>query len=269
MALNISPKAKEALNQCDLAKSLTGATPDAGTRCYLFVQDEAGRLNKKCDKCPYYAELTAQLEGVSSRETEYCAVVEAKGMLGESHVPALKSALEGFASKGKAILLLDCSSLFSMPMAGLGHVLRAYKAAKATGKEFYLVNVQPGFNAMLEETRVSRVFSRLSSVEEGDGLHKRREEEKKTGEARAKEEKKQKLIVEAQTVRCWEFFKGHNPKNATGCVECHYKVTGGKRPCWIIVGDIDGVTFESIDEGCTSCAYFLKYNPEGNLEIQW
>lgn len=268
MADTLSQKAAEFLSGCDLARGVTGSAPEPGTPCYLFAQDEAGRLNKKCEKCPYFEEMSKR-EGVSTREVPTGFVVEPKGILTEAHLPALKAALDLFPSKNKPQLLLDCSSLLSLPSQGLGMVLRAFKAARDRKQDFFLIGVRPAFRAALEETRLIKVMPQLDSVEEAEALLKKREEEIRTGEARAREEKKQKLIAEAKKARCWEFFNGNNPKNATPCEECHYKIRGPKQPCWIIRGDIDGVAFEYIDEVCTSCAYFMKFNPEGNLEIIW
>jgi len=264
----LSAPAKEAFEQCELAKSVTGATPETGTRCWLFVQDEQGRLNKKCEKCVYRNALIGE-EGVVVRESGQSYIVTLMGALSDAHVASLKSALDQYFTKDKALLLLDCSTLKSVPERALGLIIRTYKTVKEKGRDLFLMNVQPGFRYLLEETRLIRILTLCASIEEAETHLKRREEALRTGEAKAKEEKKQKLIVQAQSVRCWDYFKGRHPKNATTCLECHYKISGAKRPCWIIMGNIDGVTFEYIDEACTSCPFFLEFNPEGNLEIRW
>jgi anti-anti-sigma factor len=283
MAESISSNAKSAFESCELAKSLTGALPEPGTQCWLFVQDDAGRLNKKCGKCPYYLEFQ-EAETVRVEYAEGEAVVFLKGLFTEKRVSELKAVLEGVMAKAVNTVCLDCSSLGQLPHTGLGVMLQCFKALKAKNRHFFIINPQAPFKAELESTKLIKIFPMAATVEaarqvvrkheaemrkreeERRAKEAREREEARAKEARAREEKKKQRMEEAKTMRCWIFFKGQNPKNATPCSACHYKASGSDRHCWMVVGEIDGVTFEYIEEECMSCAYYIKFNPKSHVE---
>ena len=283
MAEILSSNAKSAFESCELAKSLTGALPEPGTQCWLFVQDDAGRLNKKCEKCSYYLEFQ-RAETIRVEHAKDEAVVFLKGLFTENRVAELKTALDGVLAKGVKTVCLDCSSLGQLPNTGLGVVLQCFKSVKAKDGHFFIINPQAPFKAELESTKLIKIFPMAATLEAArqvvqkhEAEMRKREEERRAKEAREKEEslakeartreeKKKQRIEAAKSTRCWVFFKGQNPKNATPCKVCHYKVSGSDRPCWLVVGSIDSVTFEYIEEECMSCAYYIKFNSESHVE---
>jgi len=101
----------------------------------------------------------------------------------------------------------------------------------------------------------------------------KKEAEVASGEAAAKEQKRLKQLEEAKkkleavkASRCWEFFKGQNPRNVTACSECHYKAMGGNdHPCWIVVGEVEGITFEYVNEDCFECEFYEKHHPDDDV----
>jgi hypothetical protein len=153
-----------------------------------------------------------------------------------------------------------------MSMPALGIMLHSFKMLKEKSGEIFLLNPTDSFTALLRSTMLIKILPFARSAEEAEARIKRKEEEIKTGEARRKEEETQKRKKEAETLRCWDFWKGHHPNNATPCEICHYKVSGSRSPCWNVVGEIEGLTFEYINEECLDCQYYIRLNPEGHVE---
>lgn len=265
MAEGFSENSKKYFKTCDLAKSITGQTPKIGTQCWIFVEDETGRLNKQCEKCPYFNEIQKEDE-IKVEEKEKYAVIYLENIFKNNRVSELKKKLDTELEKGKNVLLLDCSKLVNIPDQGLGVILRTFKTLKEKKGELFLLNPSETLVSMLNSTMLFKILPVISSVSEAEEILRKKEEEIKTGEEKRKAERKRILLHEAHTLRCWDFFKGHNPHNATGCAECHYKASGSKRPCWMVIGNVDGIIFEYLNEECAGCAYFRKFNPRGEIE---
>ncbi|OGJ88773.1 MAG: hypothetical protein A2268_08545 [Candidatus Raymondbacteria bacterium RifOxyA12_full_50_37] len=265
MAQQISAAARSFLESCALAKAITGESPQLGTKCWMVYQDENGSLRKECAKCPYAAE-SLKGDSISVDQHDTHTVVSLGETLNDKRILELKKILEGLLAKEIKTIFLDCSSLIAIHSGGLGVVLRAFKEQKEKKRNLFLVNPTPAVTAILESTLLSRVFQSVLSIENTLNVLGRKEEEERSGEAQRKEEERKKQLEEARSIRCWDFFKGHNPANATACAECYYKHANAERPCWLIVGQVEGVEFEYISEDCLSCPYFLKFNPEGTLE---
>jgi hypothetical protein len=60
-------------------------------------------------------------------------------------------------------------------------------------------------------------------------------------------------------IPCWEYWNNRNPRNATTCEECFHRQNPKGRPCWIIDGDVEGVTFQFVNESCADCRYFEEF----------
>ena len=68
-----------------------------------------------------------------------------------------------------------------------------------------------------------------------------------------------KVLAAGKRPECWVFWKNHNPKNATTCDECFKKIKPTGKPCWIVDGMIEGISFQYVDEDCESCHYFEEF----------
>jgi len=265
MEPKLTKGALDFFNACDLAKSMTGKTPEAGTQCWIFNMDDSGRVHRKCEKCPYMAEFQ-KTEAIRCEEKPAYALISLPEELTEKRLPEFKKIIDGLLAKNSKVLLLDCAALQQMSTPVLGIILRTFKILKEKQGELYLLNPTDTFTALLRSTMLIKILPFATSPEEVENRLRQRDEEVKSGEARRKEEEKIKLKQEAETLRCWDFWKGHHPKNATPCAICHYKASGSSRPCWVVVGEIEGLTFEYINEDCLDCQYYIKLNPEGDVE---
>jgi len=265
MDATLSKAALEFFGKCDLAKGLTGQTPENGTQCWLFNMDENGRLNAKCAKCPYSAELQTT-EAIRFEERPLIAVIVLPQELSEKQIPELKKVIDTLLPKDKKALVFDSRALEQIHTGALGLLLRTYKTLKERKSEFFLI--QPGdlFMALLRSTKLSKILPIARSAEEVEEYLNKQDEAVKSGEAKRKEEERLQRAKEQETLRCYDFWKGHNTQNATPCAVCHYKASASKRPCWIIDSQIEGITFEYTNEECLDCNYYQRLNPNSDVQ---
>jgi anti-anti-sigma factor len=228
--------------------------------------DDSGKLHKKCEKCPYLAEMQAPCN-VTYVDKNGVGLITITGNVSESALPNLKKAADASVASGKAVAV-DCSGVTAMCSPSLGLLLRVYKARKEKTSSFFLVAPSTSLLELLRSTMLIKVMPVVRELNEVDNAINKLEEDIKTGELRRKQEEEKKKLAEAVTLRCWEYYKGQHPKNATPCAVCYFKNSGSKRPCWVVVGNIDGVEFDYIEEDCLDCEYFMKLNPDaGVIEI--
>lgn len=265
MENNLTRSAVDFFIACDLAKSLTGKTPESGTQCWIYNMDEAGRLNRKCEKCPYYSEFQKP-ETIGLEEKPAYALVKLPQTLTEKGLPDLRKILDGLVLKNARVVMLDCDKLEQVSTPALSVILRAFKLLKEKGGEFFLLNPTESFNTLLRSTMLIKVLPMARSAVEVEAMLARKAEEIKSGEAKRKEEEMLNKKKKAESLRCFEFWKGHHIKNATPCSICHYKVSGSISPCWTVSGEIEGITFEYTNEDCLDCSYYLKLNPDGDVQ---
>jgi anti-anti-sigma factor len=264
MEMKLTKGAVDFFNACDLAKSLTGKTPETGTQCWIYNMDEASRVNKKCEKCPYYNEFL-KTEPLRLEEKGNYSLITLPAEIDEKRLPELRKLLDTALARSVKTLLLECSSLQQVSTLALGLILRTYKLLKEKSGELYILNPTEIFTSLLRSTMLSKILPTARSAEEVVALLQKKEDEIKSGEAKRKEEELAKRKKEAETLRCFEYWKGQNPANATPCSVCHFKVSGSTRPCWIVVGEIEGITFEYVNEDCLDCKYYIKVNPNADV----
>ncbi|MFH0920786.1 MAG: STAS domain-containing protein [Fibrobacterota bacterium] len=265
MDVRLSKSASDFFGACELAKSITGETPNPGTQCWIFVMDDNGGLNRQCEKCPYRTELTPE-SSVTVAENGNAVTITLKGEINEKRALELKKIMDA-QLKTKTGVFVDCAGLSQIEPVALGILLRTYKILKEKNNEFFLIAPSDALLAVLQSTMLIKIMPAVRSMDEASHFINKKQEAVRTGEAKAQEEAKIKRLEEAKSVRCWDYFKGQNPQNATPCMVCHYKASGSGQPCWIIQGEIEGTTFEYVNEDCLTCDYFLKFNPEGDVEI--
>lgn len=265
MENNLTKSAIDFFSACDLAKSLTGKTPEAGTQCWIYNMDDTGHLNRKCEKCPYYSGFQKP-ETIRLEETPAYCLITLPESLSEKGLPELRKALDTLLQKSVKVILLNCASLQQVTTPALGIILRTFKAQKEKGGEFFLIAPSDPLQMLLRSTMLAKVLPAARSVTDVEELLARKAEEIKSGEARRKEEEKLQRKKEAESLRCWEYWKGQHIKNATPCSICHYKVSGATSPCWMVVGEIEGIRFEYINEDCLDCAYYQKLNPGADVQ---
>ncbi len=265
MDFDLTKGAVAFFNACDLAKSLTGKTPETGTQCWIFNMDDSGHLNHKCEKCQYYKEFQKP-ETIRVEKKANLSLVFLPESMTEKGLPDLKKVFDGLINEGAKFVAVDCSSTKQINPQVLGTILRAFKSTREKGGEFFLLNPATPVAELLRSTMLIKIIPLSRSADDVERLIQEKEIEIKTGEAKRKAEEEEKKKKEAETLRCWDFWKGHNTNNATPCAVCHYKMTGATIPCWMIIGEIEGVTFEYINEECLDCRYYQKLNPEADAQ---
>ncbi len=260
MGINLSTAALQALNSCDIAKSLTGETPEQGTTCWVYNMDDSGKFHKKCEKCPYFNELQAPCK-IAMADTANSTIITLSGNVNDAALPELKKTIDKHTPNDKPIAF-DCGAVLSMCSGALGLLLRVFKTRKERQQLFFLISPSGPMLELLRSTMLIKVMPTIRDHSEIETISKKRSEERETGELQRKMADEKKRLEEAAALRCWEYFKGQHPKNATACAVCYYKNSASKRPCWVVVGSVDGIEFDYIDEDCLDCEYFQKLNPD-------
>jgi anti-sigma B factor antagonist len=93
--------------------------------------------------------------------------VEGSLMVGET-ADALRSRIEGIASKGKGALVLDLEALDYLDSTGVGVLVGALKAFQAAGRQILLASPQRRVLAGLRVTHLDTLFPIHASL--GDAL---------------------------------------------------------------------------------------------------
>jgi anti-sigma B factor antagonist len=93
--------------------------------------------------------------------------VEGSLMVGET-ADALRSRIEGIASKGKGALVLDLEALDYLDSTGVGVLVGALKAFQAAGRQIFLASPQRRVLAGLRVTHLDTLFPIYASL--GDAL---------------------------------------------------------------------------------------------------
>jgi anti-anti-sigma factor len=161
---------------------------------------------------------------------------------------------ERLKKSNKFKIVLDLTSVNNIYSCGLGAIVKIHKETQEAGGMLVVVGAQAYVKATLDSTKLSRLLRLVTDHRQArelfDSVKKKADEER----IRAEEAAKPKVRVP-----CWQYFKNHNPRNATTCDECFRKINPTNEPCWIVDGVIEGVSFQYVNEDCESCEYFLEY----------
>lgn len=266
MDINISENARQAFESCDLNKSITGKTPDTGTQCWIFYQDEKGSYNKTCLKCSYFKEFEEKSEIQYNLLENKTSHIILSGFINDKQSTNFKNTLEKAKLDKSQWILVDFSDAQKTSTPILGVLLRFYKSLDKNKVSLFVILKSGDVHTLFEITKLSRILPIVSDIEDANIRIDQHKQAVIQGEIEKKKQQKQKALEQAKTLKCWVFFNGQNPNNATSCEICHFKASGSNKPCWLIKGEIEGVEFEYTNEGCHDCSYYLKFNPD--IEVQ-
>ncbi len=249
-------------------------------RCWVLkgvYQEENKAQLLKCRKCNYYLMLNNNT-GIESDLRTDIAIVTCDGVINNDRTRALEKVWETLKKNSKYKVIIDFSNVNNIYSCGLGLLVKMHKEADAANGAIFITGAQGYVLSVFTSTKLTKILhlaaDKQAALEFFDLQRKKIEEakaakiaaEKEAAEREAKEREEAAKIAAAKKaarkqIPCWEYFKNHNPANATNCDECFKKQAPNGIPCWIVDGFIEGVSFQYISEDCEACAYFLEFGP--------
>ena len=242
-----------------------GSTPQEmeQIQCWLMRSTEGTMtVEQRCSKCEYYKSMHSDT-GVSTGNDSDLSLIHCEGVINSVRTAAIKKVWEEFKKNGKYKVILDLASVNNIYSSGLGAVIQMHKDCESNGGILYVISTGGYVSELFESTKLSRLLHIVGdrrAATDAYAVLKEKIDEKKAAVA--------KPAVTQSTEkppRCWEYFNGHNPANATNCDECFRKLHPSDDPCWIVEGVIEGVSFKYVNEECDGCEYFAKYG--GTIEL--
>jgi anti-sigma B factor antagonist len=242
-------------------------TPDdmEDIKCWIIkgaYQKENVEQRQKCGQCAYYLKMQEN-SGVTSRLTSDIAIITIDGSVNNNKTRALDQVWQNLFQNRQFKILLDLSKVNFIYSCGLGQLVKIHKEAVENGGIVVLLGMSEEILKILQSAKLTKLFHIAANQKQAIAFF---DEFKKKIDAQLKASQPQpQEIVSAPAkeppkwIPCWEYWKDHNPKNATKCDECYKKASQSQAPCWLVEGFVEGVSFQFVNEECHTCPYFEKY----------
>jgi anti-sigma B factor antagonist len=227
-------------------------------QCWVLknvFQQEDQELIKKCLSCKYYVMMKKGKELVTDYDAEL-ALIACEGTINEDKMLAIGEVWERLKKNNKTKVILNLAKVTNIYSAGLGIIVKIHKEAQDRGGKLVVAGAGGYVQVTFESTRVARLLALAPDVAAAREIF---EEIRKKQEAEVQAVKAPPPLPPKQRPPCWEFHHNHNPRNATLCDECFRKINPSKDPCWIVEGNIEGVSFQYVNEDCESCDYYREF----------
>lgn len=211
---------------------------------------------QKCRLCSYYQAMNPD-SGIASEIGTDAAVITCKGTINSERCAVLEKIWKNLKQNGKFKVVLDFSGAGNIYSCGLGLIVKIHKEAQAGGGSLIVSGARGNVLAILTGTKLIRIVKFASDKKAAIEYFEQQRIKQEAIEREAAE--KLKMQQQKKRIPCWEFWKNHNPRNATKCDECFTKASSSSIPCWIIEGMIEGISFQYVNEECEGCDYFKKF----------
>jgi len=245
--------------QCFVYLSYPNKQDLDGVKCWILngAFQKGNRVQlEKCLACPYY-KANAQETNILQTEHTHTTFVSVTGAINNDRARALEDVLASLLDKKRVHVVLNIENVNNIYSCGLGTIIRMHKELAARGGFLIVACPQAYVLNILESTKLTR-FLKIAA-KESDALamidqviEGRRRETEAAETTRKKEVERQRTAAQP----CWEFWNNHNPKNANTCDECFRKQSKSDRPCWLVEGSVEGVSFQYVNEDCEDCRYY-------------
>ena len=235
-------------------------------KCWVLKgasNEENKEQNKKCRQCKYYLLMNRETGIVSDCNAEV-AVISGEGTINNERNTALEKAWQTLKRLNKNKILLDLSRVNNVYSSGLGTIITIHKDTQNASGLLVVLCPEGYVKNLFQVTKLSRILTIVVDKRQArdafDALKQR--EAKKAAQAVVKEPVQQKAAPR-QRPACHDYWKNKNPRNATTCDECFNKIKPSRQPCWIVVGAIEGISFQYVNEDCESCPYYGEFGAAG------
>jgi anti-anti-sigma factor len=242
--------------------------------CWIIkgiYHEEHQDQSKKCKKCNYYLTLNRE-SGVQAHHEADIALVSCAGYINYEKTTAISQVWEALKKNKKHKVMFDISNVNNIYSCGLSLLVKMHNEAKAADGMLVIVGGKEHLHQILHSSKLSRILHLAPEQESARQLfaaaaRKKEEAQRQASEtARIAQEEVRKAEEAAKPkpapkrfVRCWEYWQGHNPSNATTCNECFHRQNPKAQACWVVEGLVEGVTFHFVNESCLDCAYFEEF----------
>ena len=233
-------------------------------KCWILkgaCNDENKEQNKKCLSWNYYL-LMNRDSGIVSDLNSDLAVITCEGTINNQRNSALQKTWRTLREHRKNNVLLDLSHVSNIYSSGLGTIITMHKDTKAAGGFLVIVCPDGYVLNLFSVTKLARIVTLSPDQRQArDAFEalKRRQAQKA---AQAVSAATQTKIAPKPRPPCFVYWKDKNPRNATGCDECSKKIKTSDKPCWIVDGLIEGISFQYVNEGCETCEYYAEFGAE-------
>jgi anti-anti-sigma factor len=266
-----------------------GANPQEmeGIQCWVFkgAFDENGSQSQACRKCKYYQALNGEVN-VDADQASDLAVVGCSGQVNDEKSASLAKVWDTLKKHNRYKVILDFSRVTTIYSIGLSMLVKINREAVTGGGMMVIVVGQGPVYQILQTTKLAKVLPITADMTAArnlfDAAAKRKQATAAAEKAQRDAEAAQKAAADAEArraampqpmpmpqpqaqaqpkkfVRCWEYWNGQNPKNATKCDDCYQKKNPKPQACWIVEGNVEGVTFYFVNEACVDCKYFEEF----------
>ncbi len=224
--------------------------------CFIIKGRSQEKEQKKscgCGKCCYFKAINR--DGLELKNgANSSLVIVCRGVLNDTKADAFTTIIQRFERIEPSNVVLDFTSVTNIYSSCIGKIVRLHLLCQKKGGKLIVAGAGQHLQVLMESLKLDRIFVLTTGVESAEqyllALQKKKEA------AREKRDVSGRKLCNKGTQRCWEYFKGHNPRNATSCDECAVKSSDLKKPCWIIEKVSEGVAIEYVNEECCCCKYY-------------
>ena len=250
-------------------------------KCWVVkgtFNEKTGAVEGACASCKYYLMQNGP-ESVVSDYNNNLAIITLSGTINAAKAAALLKVYGTLEEYKKKIIVIDVSRATLIYSVGLSALVRIHQDLEQKKGEMLIAGASPVLMQIFETARLAKLFSFVKSKEavaDRAAAKERAEAEAKAAERnalaaaeKAAQEAEAKSQRDAEDVkppmptrkfvRCFEYWNNHNPKNVNTCDECFRKINPSNTPCWVVEGELDGVSFQFVNEDCVDCKYFEEF----------
>ncbi|MFP4522513.1 MAG: STAS domain-containing protein [Fibrobacterota bacterium] len=224
----------------------SGKENDAGREAMEALQKYRKKMSEK--------KLTAETPD------KYTGRIAVSGILNSEKSESFASAVGKVFSSGPSNLIVNLTETENIYTVGLAELVKAYKKCAEADRKMVLVVSSPNIYSLFEAAKLDRIMDIVRTPEKAAEIITGHEKEVAGGELAKRKEREEEVKKKIKQTPCWEYWNGKNPSNLNSCVDCYYRVSGTERPCWIIQGEIEGVSFEYVSEECLECGFYKLNN---------
>jgi anti-anti-sigma factor len=253
------PCSEKQRQHCYVWKSFAD-NPDEleNVKCWVLkgaYQHDNRKQLVQCQSCEYYQALNIK-SGIDSSLQTTSGRISCQGVLNNDRTRVLEQVWASIPPQARKRVVLQLGELNNIYSCGLGMLIRMHQETEQAGGILVVEGASGYVEELLHSSRLDRILNLSKSEAESHALFEKFEQSTPpTTAAPAQSPSAQPLTK----VPCFEYWNNHNPKNATNCDECFQKKEPSSRPCWIVDGVIEGVSFEYVNEECEQCEYYRRF----------
>jgi anti-anti-sigma regulatory factor len=244
---------------CYVWNALDG-NPDSldNVKCWALkgmYQRENRDQFEECIRCAYYLRMN-RLSGITAESDDGVAIIRCEGALNNARNEALQSVWADLRAGGMVRVILDGARVNAIYSCALGTIIRIHLETQRAGGMAIIVCPASGYlRAMFGAVRMAPMLRLAESIRAA-----RERFVGATTPVRAGDLPERRRAPRPPSR--YEYFTTRAPDAQAPCASGMKKPISTRRPCWLIEGFIEGVSFQYINDDCERCPYYREYGPE-------